>query len=107
MTRVKFAALLVALVIGCTSLGSVASYYLNFFWYAAAEPIVYPCPYPGNAGVCSQNAEPTRSRSSRVAYYGWPSIDPIHIHFQPQRSCVLDFLYHDPLPQGTLRGEQQ
>ena len=55
MTRVKFAALLVALVIGCTSLGSAASYYLNFFWYAAAEPIVYPCPYPGNASVCSQN----------------------------------------------------
>ena len=67
MTTIKFAALLVAIVIGCASLGSAASYYINSVWYAAAEPIVYPCPYPGNAGVCSQNAEPTRSRSSRVA----------------------------------------
>ena len=106
MTRVKFAALLVALVIGCTSLGSVASYYLNFFWYAAAEPIVYPCPYPGNASVCSQNLNQP-DPDLTVWRYAWPSIDPTHIHFQPQRSCVLDFLYHDPLPQGTLRGEQQ
>ena len=105
MTRVKFAALLVALVIGCTSLGSVASYYLNFFWYAAAEPIVYPCPYPGNASVCSQNLNQP-DPDLTVWYYSWPSIDPTHIHFQPQRSCVLDFLYHDPLPPGTLRGEQ-
>ena len=105
MTRVKFAALLVALVIGCTSLGSVASYYLNFFWYAAAEPIVYPCPYPGNASVCSQNLNQP-DPDLTVWYYSWPSIDPTHIHFQPQRSCVLDFLYHDPLAPGTLRGEQ-
>ena len=105
MTRVKFAALLVALVIGCTSVGSIASYYLNFFWYAAAEPIVYPCPYPGNASVCSQNLNQP-DPDLTVWYYSWPSIDPTHIHFQPQRSCVLDFLYHDPLPPGTLRGEQ-
>ena len=105
MTTIKFAALLVALVIGCTSLGSVASYYLNFFWYAAAEPIVYPCPYPGNASVCSQNLNQP-DPDLTVWYYSWPSIDPTHIHFQPQRSCVLDFLYHDPLPPGTLRGEQ-
>ena len=106
MTRVKFAALLVALVIGCTSLGSVASYYLNFFWYAAAEPLVYPCPYPGKASVCSQNLNQP-DPDLTVWRYAWPSINPIHIRFQPQRSCVLDFLYHDPLPQGTLRGEQQ
>ncbi len=105
MTTIKFAALLVALVIGCTSLGIVASYYLNFFWYAAAEPIVYPCPYPGNASVCSQNLNQP-DPDLTVWYYSWPSIDPTHIHFQPQRSCVLDFLYHDPLPPGTLRGEQ-
>ena len=105
MTRVKFAALLVALVIGCTSVGSIASYYLNFFWYAAAEPIVYPCPYPGNASVCSQNLNQP-DPDLTVWYYSWPSIDPTHIHFQPQRSCVLDFLYHDPLAPGTLRGEQ-
>ena len=105
MTTIKFAALLVALVIGCTSLGSVASYYLNFFWYAAAEPIVYPCPYPGNASVCSQNLNQP-DPDLTVWYYSWPSIDPTHIHFQPQRSCVLDFLYHDPLAPGTLRGEQ-
>ena len=105
MTTIKFAALLVAIVIGCTSVSSVASYYLNFFWYAAAEPIVYPCPYPGNASVCSQNLNQP-DPDLTVWYYSWPSIDPTHIHFQPQRSCVLDFLYHDPLPPGTLRGEQ-
>ena len=105
MTTIKFAALLLAIVIGCASLGSAASYYINSVWYAAAEPIVYPCPYPGNAGVCSQNANQP-DPDLAVLRYNWPSIDPIHIHFQPQRSCVLDFLYHDPLPPGTLRGEQ-
>ena len=105
MTTIKFAALLVAIVIGCASLGSAASYYINSVWYAAAEPIVYPCPYPGNAGVCSQNLNQP-DPDLTVWRYDWPSIDPTHIHFQPQRSCVLDFLYHDPLPPGTLRGEQ-
>ena len=105
MTTIKFAALLVAIVIGCASLGSAASYYINSVWYAAAEPIVYPCPYPGNAGACSQNPNQP-DPDLAVLRYSWPSIDPTHIHFQPQRSCVLDFLYHDPLPPGTLRGEQ-
>ena len=106
MTRVKFAALLVALVIGSTSLGSVASYYLNVLWYAAAEPIVYPCPYPDKAGVCSQNPNQP-DPDVPVWRYSWPSINPAHIRFQPQRSCIVDFLYNDPLPPGTLRGEQQ
>ena len=77
MTRVKFAALLVALVIGCTSLGSAASYYLNFFWYAAAEPIVYPCPYPGNASVCSQNLNQPDPDLTVWRYAGHPSTLPI------------------------------
>lgn len=106
MARVKFSALLISLIIGCTSAGSVAGYFLNSFWYAAAEPIVYPCPYPGNAGVCSVDSNQPDPEAA-VWRYDWPSIDPTHIHFQPQRSCVLDFLYHDPLPPGTLRGERQ
>ena len=106
MARVKFSALLISLIIGCTSAGSVAGYLLNSFWYAAAEPIVYPCPYPGNAGVCSVDSNQPDLEVA-VWRYDWPSIDPTHIHFQPQRSCVLDFLYHDPLPLGTLRGERQ
>ncbi len=104
MTRVKFAALLMALVIGCTSVGSAASYLLNFLWYTAAEPIVYPCPYSDEAGVCSEEHNQPKP-DLPVLRYAWPSMDPTHIHFQPQRSCVLDFLYHDPLPLGTLRGE--
>ena len=106
MTRVKFAALLAALIIGCTSVGFAASYYLNSMWYAVVEPIVYPCPYPGNSGTCLQYPNQP-DPDAAVWFYGWPSMDPTHIHYQPQRSCILDFLYHDPFAPGTLRGGQQ
>ena len=104
MTRIKFAALLVALVIGSTSVGGIASYYLNAFWFNAWEPYVYPCQQSGTAGNCLQYTDQPVPDGA-LWYYSWASIDPTHIRFQPQRSCVLDFLYHDPLPPETLRGE--
>ena len=103
MTTIKFAALLVAIVIGCTSVSSVASYYLNSMLFTINEPFVYPCPNPDTPGLCTDYMnQPVPDGASW--YYSWPSMDPTHIHFQPQRSCVLDFLYHDPLPPETLRG---
>ncbi len=105
ISGVKFAALLLTLMIGCTSVGIVASYNLHSFWFTAAEPIVYPCPYSGDAGICGVDLNQPEPNPA-VWYYNWPYIDPTHIHNQPQRSCILGFLYHDPLPPGTLRGEQ-
>ena len=67
MTRIKFAALLVALVIGCTSLGSVASYYLNFLLVRRRRADRLPLPLPGQRRCMFARPEPTRSRSSRVA----------------------------------------
>ncbi len=104
MITAKFAALLAALVIGCTSVSSVASYYLNAFWFKADEPYVYPCQESGTADNCLEYTDAPVPDGAQL-YYSWPSIDPTQIRYQPQRSCVLDFLYHDPLPPGTLRGE--
>ena len=93
------------LIVGGTSVGSVAGFYLtNFFWFAVWEPFVYPCPYSDKSGMCAADLNQTDPEAS-VWYYSWPSINPSHIHFQPKRACVLDFLYHDPFPEGTLRWE--
>ena len=104
MTRVKFATLLMVLIVGGTSVGSVAGFYLTTFWFAGWEPFVYPCPYSDKSGMCAADLNQTDPEAS-VWYYSWPSINPSHIHFQPKRACVLDFLYHDPFPEGTLRWE--
>ena len=67
MTRVKFAALLVALVIGCTSLGSAASYYLNFLLVRRRRTDRLPLPLSWQRKCMFAKPEPTRSRSNRVA----------------------------------------
>ncbi len=106
MSKAKFASLLAALVIGCTSISSVASYYLNSIYFTTREPFVYPCQDSETAGNCWEYTDQPVSEGAQW-YYAWPSIDPTHIRYQPQRSCVLDFLYHDPLPPGTLRSGQR
>lgn len=106
MARVPFVISVVALIFVCTSVGAYAAFYLSFNWYAIVEPIVYPCPNPGNAGTCMQDPNQPPPEAP-VWFYGYPSMDPTHIHDQPQRACVFDFLYHDPFPPGSLRGEQQ
>ena len=106
MAKLMFALSVVALIAVCMSIGGYAAFYFSFFWYAAAEPIVYPCPHPGNAGPCPQDLNRPPPEAS-VWYYRWPSMDPTHIHYQPQRACIFDFLYHDPFPPGSLRGERQ
>ena len=95
-----------ALLVFLSLVGACAGFYLSSYWYALAEPIGYPCPYPENAGICTQDLNQPPPEAS-VWFYAWPSMDPTHIHYQPQRACVFDFLYHDPFPPGSLRGEQQ
>lgn len=106
MGRILFAVSVAALIFVCTSVGAYAGFYLSFNWYAIVEPIVYPCPYPGNAGTCMQDPNEPPPEAP-VWFYGYPAMDPTHIHDQPPRACVFDFLYHDPLPPGSLRGGQQ
>ncbi|MDE0143027.1 MAG: hypothetical protein OXI80_03160 [Caldilineaceae bacterium] len=106
MSNVKFASLIAALVIGCTSVSSAASYYLNSIYFTIWEPFVYPCQDSETSGNCLKYTDQPVPDGAQW-YYAWPSIDPAHIHYQPQRSCVLDFLYHDPLPPGTLRSGQR
>ena len=67
MTTIKFAALLVAIVIGCASLGSAASYYINFRLVRRRRTDRLPLPLPGQRRCMFAKPEPTRSRSSRVA----------------------------------------
>ena len=106
MSKAMFASLLAALVIGCTSVSGVASYYLNSIFFTTREPFAYPCQDSGIADNCWEYTDQLVSEGARW-YYAWPSIDPTFIRYQPQRSCVLDFLYHDPLPPGTLRSGQR
>ncbi len=106
MGRVSFAVSVAALIVVCTSISAYASFSLSFNWYAIVEPIVYPCPYPGNSGTCMEDPNEPPPEAS-VWLYGYPSMDPTHIRYQPQRACVFDSFYHDPFPAGWLRGEQQ
>ncbi|MDE0312651.1 MAG: hypothetical protein OXI52_10335 [Caldilineaceae bacterium] len=106
MFRVKFAVLLAALVIGCTGASFTASYYFSYLRFVITEPYAYPCSTLFGSGVCTKYPHLERGATS-VWYYSWPGVNPTHIHFQPIRSCIANFLYHDPLPPGTLRGEQQ
>ena len=106
MSNIKFASLLAALVIGCTSVSGVASYYLNSIFFTTREPFVYPCQDSGTADNCWEYTDQPVPEGAQW-YYAWPSIDPTQIRYQPQRSCVLDFLYPYPLPPGTLRSGQR
>ena len=107
MSRVMFVALLIALIIGCTSGGFVASYYLNSIWFTIAEPYVYPCKTLFGFNACVEFPHDAERGETAMWIYSWPGTNPNHIHYQPMRSCVAEFLYHDPLPAGTLRGGQQ
>lgn len=105
-TKLPFVVSVVALITVFTGIGAYTGFYLSASFYAMAEPIVYPCPNPGNAGACAPDLNQPPPAAS-VWYYNWPSMDPTHIHYQPQRACIFDFLYHDPFPPGSLRGERQ
>jgi len=107
MNRVSFAALLIVLIIGCSSGGFIASYYLNGLFFSVAEPYAYPCIPSDEARPCTDYGHDYKSYTTSVWFYSWPGVDPTHIHYQPQRSCIADFLYHEPLPPGTLRGQRK
>ena len=62
MAKLLFVVSVVALITVCTSIGAYAGFYLSSNWYTAVEPIVYPCPYPGNAGTCMQHLNRPPSR---------------------------------------------
>ncbi len=98
--RVSIATLMVALFICCTVAGFTASYYLNELFFSVAEPYVYPCHATGKARACHQISEDGPSLY-------WTGLDLFNIRNQAKRSCIVDFLYDDPLPPGTLKGEEQ
>ena len=87
MTRVNFAALLVALVIGSTSLGSVASYYLNVYVGTPPhEPIRLPLPLPGQSR-CMYSQNPNQP--------------------DPDVACVaLQLAIHQPCPYSLPTAEK-
>ena len=77
MTRVKFATLLVALIIGCTSVGGAASYYLNSMLFTINEPFVYPCPNPDTPGLCTDYMNQPKPDAACGSIAGHPSTPPI------------------------------
>ena len=36
----------------CIGVGFVAAFLFNYFWFAAVEPLIYPCPYADGGGLC-------------------------------------------------------
>ena len=98
--RVSFATIMVPLFICCTVAGFTASYYLNDLFFSIAEPYIYPCHATGKARPC------TRFGEDGPSLY-WTGLDLFKIRNQAKQSCIVDFLYDDPLPPGTLKGQEQ
>lgn len=98
--RISFATIMVALFICCTVTGFTASYYLNDLFFSIAEPYYYPCHATGKARPCQQFSEDGPSLA-------WTGLDLKNIRYQAKRSCIADLLYDDPLPAGTLKGEER
>lgn len=100
----SFSVVLLTLVIVCATSSFALSYYLNSNWFMAIEPFSYPCKGLFGPRAC-QSEFPPDFDDPPGWYYYWPGINPLHIHHQPQRACVFDFLYHEPWPEGMLRWE--
>lgn len=98
--RLSFATIMVPLFICCTVAGFTASYYLNDLFFSIAEPYIYPCHATGKARPCTSFSEEGPSLY-------WTGLDLFNIRNQAKQSCIVDFLYDDPLPPGTLKGQEQ
>ncbi len=92
-STLKYIFLLAMTVILFASTGAIASYSLNSIYFAMTEPYIFPCSSARNNEACRID-EGELDHGQSVLFYSWPIVDTTHLHYEPSRACVPDFLYH-------------